>query len=211
MRPRDQGGFPTTRDIGAGLAREACPNWRAAAVTPLPLLVRCREESRHEGVGVPLAAQCREDATPVPPDVRQVDCSLVDIGEECPVPGQDGAHRGVGEIAESGKDEVRLPVAPDEVGGPAPYLLVGVAEPGRRPASTASARTFAGQAAEEVHCLAPYERLSGAGEAEEPDGDRPGAVGAYGLEECDAGGQRSRRPPLRPATSRAGAGVALPC
>ncbi|MER6443687.1 HEAT repeat domain-containing protein [Streptomyces venezuelae] len=31
---------PATRDIGAGLAREACHRWRAAPVTLLPLLVR---------------------------------------------------------------------------------------------------------------------------------------------------------------------------
>lgn len=33
-------GDPATRDIGAGLAREACHDWRAAAVELVPLLVR---------------------------------------------------------------------------------------------------------------------------------------------------------------------------
>ncbi|MFJ7209155.1 HEAT repeat domain-containing protein [Streptomyces sp. NPDC098789] len=33
-------GDPTTRDIGAGVAREACHHWRAAPIALLPLLVR---------------------------------------------------------------------------------------------------------------------------------------------------------------------------
>ncbi|MEW2586143.1 HEAT repeat domain-containing protein [Streptomyces virginiae] len=35
---------PTTRDIGAGLAREACHYWRAAPITLLPLLVQYRAQ-----------------------------------------------------------------------------------------------------------------------------------------------------------------------
>ncbi|MFE5480989.1 hypothetical protein [Streptomyces sp. NPDC056527] len=42
-------GDPATRDIGAGLAREACHGWRAAPVELLPLLVR------HCGRGISLA------------------------------------------------------------------------------------------------------------------------------------------------------------
>ncbi|MFI1176639.1 HEAT repeat domain-containing protein [Streptomyces melanogenes] len=41
---------PATRDIGAGLAREACHNWRAAPVTLLPLLIRYHGQETTPGI-----------------------------------------------------------------------------------------------------------------------------------------------------------------
>ncbi|MEW2418113.1 HEAT repeat domain-containing protein [Streptomyces sp. NPDC046866] len=41
---------PTTRGIGAGLAREACHIWRAAPVTLLPLLLRYRDQGTTAGL-----------------------------------------------------------------------------------------------------------------------------------------------------------------
>ncbi|OSZ56786.1 hypothetical protein OQI_31015 [Streptomyces pharetrae CZA14] len=45
---------PTTRDIGADLAREACHDWRAAPVTLLPLLVRHRGQRVTPALGAAL-------------------------------------------------------------------------------------------------------------------------------------------------------------
>jgi hypothetical protein len=81
-------------------------------------------------------------------------------------PGQDGAHDRIGEFAEGRENRAGLPAVAEEARGSAPYLLVGVTEPGCCGVDGLWPGLFVGQAMEEVQGLSAHEGGVGVDESE---------------------------------------------
>ncbi len=150
--------------------------------------VQCRVQGRPlRGRGRPQGLQVGEEAD----GSQGVGSQVGDAGAECV--GENGAHDGVGEFSEGREGEVMAPCVHDEPRGPASYVLVGVGESGQRGVCGFGPGPVVGKALEESEDLAAYDGAVGVRELQEPGGDGPGAVGAYRVEDRDAGGIGRRR------------------
>ncbi|WP_328965738.1 SsgA family sporulation/cell division regulator [Streptomyces virginiae] len=112
---------------------------------------------------------------------------VLQVRDGAPEPlGEGRTRHGLGEFTESPERDIAASGVHDEIRGPAPYLFIRVGESSERGLGGIRPST-PGPSGQEVHDLTTYERVVGPGELKQPDGRGAGAVGAYRVEDRDAG------------------------